>query len=1356
MLSPNAMITPDDPKLTAFVLGELDSNEHAEVESAIHQSDELRQAVDELRETIALIQGQFANEPLPQSLVRIENQVESPSRTVIRPLSEPRRRRFATSLRQILVASILGLAVMIGLIASLPSRYSLPVAMQGKIGTRDSNLKQLARKEPANERDSSAVNGRSESGESLPFVKEPSVANGTNEPLNLVFDERRGRNTGTNPDDDKEMVLAFADPSDVSFYRSRDIEMRNVLVPSRSASSEEDYLHSAFDYESSLQQDETSRPHVRGLESVIANTREYFFEELISLNDLDVLPAQGLPQIQFEGKSLERWADASQHPEADSRSLLGLSSRMPAEFSEAIHEQVSKRERADVGLKAHDKPEPPKTWKRVAATANTSRLMIGDREELSMQGMQVQVRIDGFRARVVLDCFYFNDRDQPLEGTFKLRLPNDAALDYFAFGESSAAVVPVPIDLPKGGKVEKGTPRIETETFDLTHREFMNARGDTFVSLLPADIKQSRLDRWANVKEARLVPQEKAAFAYSQTVRRKVDPALVEWAGAGVFNARVFPLAPKKLHRIVIGYDVDLQPKADGWEFSLDLPEEKGECQVDVSIADVEGVELSSTPASSPSATAGESPSKPVSEQSIDQASVKLEANRTQWQWRQPTEDSITISATGAKQSLLISKQADSDGYFAAKITPNLPVQVSASSKRAVFAVDTSLSSDPEKFNVWLKLLESTLNQNRGSLEEFAVIFFDVEARWWHKAYVSNSPEQVAQLMEHCQSLSLSGATDLYAALNLIGESEWICQEANQPDLFLLSDGAATWGEVSTAQIGHRLSQLSIAGVYSFETGMFGTASGLLRHLAKQRGGSVFSVTNEAEVATAAVAYRNRPWHIDMIETDGGTDVMTGGAAEWIFPGQTITVAGRGNPTGNVILHVSSGEEKQTIRIPFDSTVESDLAERVYGQIAVEGLESLGRNVEEVTVAFARHFRISGQSCSLLMLETEEDYQRFNIKPEEDAYVVKSSPANAVIKKYREESLIRLADPKSELLNWLSRLEEAESLQFKIPTALKLAMEELPSGAYVVSGKALECKVHLKSEMPKTLDGNVIDLISSSQNYDTIVSLAQKQRETHGDADALKLLSNLIEQNPGNTELARDVAFTSMQWDLPQPAYFLLRQVAKQRPFEGHVYSALGQCLSQLGNTELAIIFYEVALHGQFPQQGADFRQIVSVEYLHLLRDIAEGRQMTSMADYAKARLESLAKSIPFAQADLVVSMMWNTDQTDVDLHVLDSRGEECFYKHNETAMGGRITADVTTGFGPEMFYVPRAIPGEFVVKAKYFGSNQSRLGTRCKLLLTVYENFGTPQEKESRHSVVLEKTEDAVDVTRIQFNTKL
>ena len=50
--------------------------------------------------------------------------------------------------------------------------------------------------------------------------------------------------------------------------------------------------------------------------------------------------------------------------------------------------------------------------------------------------MQVDVRIDGFRARVVLDLYYYNDQPRQLEGNFQLRLPEEASPYFFAFGRT--------------------------------------------------------------------------------------------------------------------------------------------------------------------------------------------------------------------------------------------------------------------------------------------------------------------------------------------------------------------------------------------------------------------------------------------------------------------------------------------------------------------------------------------------------------------------------------------------------------------------------------------------------------------------------------------------------------------------------------------------------------------------------------------------------------------------------------------------------------------------------------------------------------------------------------------------------
>ena len=63
--------------------------------------------------------------------------------------------------------------------------------------------------------------------------------------------------------------------------------------------------------------------------------------------------------------------------------------------------------------------------------------------------------------------------------------------------------------------------------------------------------------------------------------------------------------------------------------------------------------------------------------------------------------------------------------------------------------------------------------------------------------------------------------------------------------------------------------------------------------------------------------------------------------------------------------------------------------------------------------------------------------------------------------------------------------------------------------------------------------------------------------------------------------------------------------------------------------------------------------------------------------------------------ADVAALIFWNTDGTDVDLHVVEPSGEECFYQHTQTASGGHISRDVTTGYGPELYLLPKAPSGK-------------------------------------------------------------
>jgi hypothetical protein len=887
--------------------------------------------------------------------------------------------------------------------------------------------------------------------------------------------------------------------------------------------------------------------------------------------------------------------------------------------------------------------KPVRTWKRSRITPNTTRLSVGDEEELPLQALQATVRIDGFRARVVLDCVYLSDREGDLEGTFQLRLPSGASPFYLGFGETAQALV---------------------------------AAGGTDV----VSIRQARAKAWTRVKEARMVPKEKAAHAYAETVRRKVDPALLEWSGAGIFRARVYPLLENKLHRIVIGYEVNLLPLGEDLVYRLDLPEKIPALDVRI---DVDGEEHTRV--------------------------------------RNPEERTFEVRVKEPGATLLVGRDAKAGDFFAAHFRPAPAAAPVRPSPRGVFLVDTSLSANPERFPVWLKLLEAILTHNRATLKEFKVCFFNIETFWWHDEFVPNTAANVKALLADAGRLALEGATDVGRALT---------EAAGDHDTFLLSDGAATWGESDV----HAIAKPLQGALFAYDTGFAGMDKRLLAQLVSASGGAVFSVVGEAEVPQAATAHTRRPWRIKDIAIEGGDDLLLAGRPTTLFPGQTLYLAGRGRPSGDLVLTLERDGKETKLRQEFDRTLDSDLATSVYGQIAVGQLEEFGVAAEEIAQAYALHFRVVGKTCSLLMLETEEDYESFDIRPTENAYVIRKHPAAARVASTLRDVGARLGDPKATFESWLRHLAKMPAVEFELYAALDTALGAMPRASFEVVPDPLVCLARTWKDIP---GGIQEQLASRKLTYDSITAEAARRAGLSA-ADGLKALSSLVENSPGDQVLARDVGFQALEWGLGGQAYHLFRRVAHARPYEAGTYHAMATCATELGKIDLALLCYEVAYTGRWDDRFGDFTRIVGYDYARFLRRIARGDLRCSVPDFARARLETLGEDIGTPSTDLVVTIAWNTDRTDVDLHVVDPNREVCFYNHPETKIGGRLSTDVTTGYGPEMFLLKDAIPGQYVVHVKYYSTDQQRASARTKVYVTIYEAWGRKTERVTRKVVTL------------------
>jgi uncharacterized protein YfaP (DUF2135 family) len=105
----------------------------------------------------------------------------------------------------------------------------------------------------------------------------------------------------------------------------------------------------------------------------------------------------------------------------------------------------------------------------------------------------------------------------------------------------------------------------------------------------------------------------------------------------------------------------------------------------------------------------------------------------------------------------------------------------------------------------------------------------------------------------------------------------------------------------------------------------------------------------------------------------------------------------------------------------------------------------------------------------------------------------------------------------------------------------------------------------------------------------------------------------------------------------------------------------------------------------------------------------------------------------------LRVVLAWDTDGTDLDLHVVSPDGAHTFYGDRVAPNGGALDVDVTTGYGPEIYSSAAPLHGTYLVYVNYYGSGNSSGGmTVAQVSIITDEN--TPNEKSETIRVPMRK----------------
>jgi hypothetical protein len=95
---------------------------------------------------------------------------------------------------------------------------------------------------------------------------------------------------------------------------------------------------------------------------------------------------------------------------------------------------------------------------------------------------------------------------------------------------------------------------------------------------------------------------------------------------------------------------------------------------------------------------------------------------------------------------------------------------------------------------------------------------------------------------------------------------------------------------------------------------------------------------------------------------------------------------------------------------------------------------------------------------------------------------------------------------------------------------------------------------------------------------------------------------------------------------------------------------------------------------------------------------------------------------------DIQVNLTWSTEG-DVDLWVTDPNGEKVYWNNPNSASGGYLDVDNTSGFGPENIFweADAAINGTYKVEVDYFGGSVETTYAVLIILDGVVQNGGQP-----------------------------
>ena len=881
------------------------------------------------------------------------------------------------------------------------------------------------------------------------------------------------------------------------------------------------------------------------------------------------------------------------------------------------------------------------------------------------------------------------------------------------------------------------------------------------------EVSRFALDIDGKLREGVVVDKALGRQAFEDIARRNVDPGLLEKTEGNNFRARVYPMPAQGVRRILIAFEQELSQK-DGRDFYF-LPIASGvklkhfklrtEVVSRMVKADIENtLQLNF----------GQSRNSYISEVKKDNYTL---------------DQNIGLTFPKIDKPQLLTATKGTDSYLYGNIAlEKQSLREKEKPKRIGILWDCSSSSQKRDFAKEFALLDAYFKEIKEV--KVALTTFHIRSSPAIPFKVENGNWQ--ELRQYLEKLVYDGATDPQAML--------FPQESDE--YFLFSDGIFNFRDKNfdfTRLIGQLHAPVNVVSSQLVANG------DKLQYLSGATGGSFINL-NTQEVSQAVKALQYQAFQVLDYKVKKG-NVVNLYPQKGTLVGENFTFSGYLN-SEDATLVVSLGYPNKVIvekELTFSkNTAASDeefaLLRRVWAEKKIAQLRREGAESKAIDVV-GRRYGIVTEGNSLIVLETAEDYVRYQITPPkelEQEYNKLSSEINSEKMEEQKQALELVIELSKEQTSWWqtsypikkkntkkneeiaeynnaaevlrdvsyddAKMADMGTAGYDIiadNSAQQMEMELAEPAAESLGYKPPQARIVLNAYDPDTPYLKVMEYADPAKAIETYHKLKKEYGQTpsfyvdvadyffkKGDlAQAVLVVSNLAELNLEDAQLLRTLGYKLSSYKAYKEAIEVFRKVVAIREEEPQSYRDLGLALAEDKQYQEAVETLYKVVKNAWDERFGDV-QLVTMNDINSLVARHKGIK-TNFMD------KRLLKSEP---VDIRVVLSWDTDNCDMDLWVTDPTDEKCFFDNKLTYLGGKISKDVTQGYGPEEFMIKKAPKGTYKIETDYFGTLSQKQLMPVTLRITFYTHFGTDKEQKQETTVRLTNEEDVIEVGSFKF----